>query len=92
MASGDQAKITAMQIAIYTEDGWEGSCVQCPNCTDLAGQDVELPSGSVVTFEWARRATYDCCDSCGACLDDVVEETACWREPTLGEKWEQVIS
>lgn len=87
----DKAKITAMQIALYMEDGLEGSCVQCPNCTQLAGLDVELPSGSVVTFEWDRRGTYDCCDSCGACLDDEVEATACWIEPNIGEKWEWVI-
>lgn len=84
--------ITAMQIATYVHPEYgEGSCVQCPHCTDLTGQSVELPAGSVITFEWAARPTYDCCDSCGACLGDKVEETTLWREPTLGETWEWVV-
>jgi hypothetical protein len=85
--------ITAMQIATYVHPEYgDGSSVQCPRCTDLAGQDVELPAGSVVKFEWAAKGGgWDVCDSCGAVLGDEVEYTILWREPALGETWEWVI-
>ena len=73
-------KIDAMQVARFTHpvDG-DGSCVQCPNCADLAGQDVELPSGSVIHFTWEASPGWDVCDSCGVCLGDDVEKSLTWH-------------